>query len=127
MSTPKNEGKPEKVDLASLRANQRKRGRTSQVDQSLVDSMLALEEGEGFEYAEASMKSDQFRTELTNALPAIQREKKVKADEATSIFENRWISRFRQRAQAGWELAGLPEGGMEFVVMKDGRIFVGRK
>lgn len=127
MTDPNKKPKPTKVDLASLRANQRKRGRTSQVDPNMLEAIATLASGEGWLYEEATLYSDTYKREQANAVGAIQREKKCDQQEAEAVFENRWISRFRQRATSAWETAGLPSEAFAFVVMNDGRIFVGHK
>lgn len=116
-----------RVDLSTLKANRRKRGRTSEIDQALVDEMVTLEAGNAFAYDEANLYSDDYKSEAGTAVPIIMREKSCDKSEAESVFENRWISRFRQRAVAGWKQAGLDTHEMDFVVLNDGRVFIGRK
>jgi hypothetical protein len=122
-----NNDKAKKVDLSSLRANRRKRGRTSEVSSELLEAIAGLNSGEGWQYEEATLYTPTYKKEESVALPIIMREKDCDKDEAQAIFENRWISRYRQRAVAGWKLAELPDKEYEFVVMNDGRVFVGRK
>lgn len=118
---------PKKVDLSSLRADRRKKGRTATADPNLVALLATLEHGTATQYEEATRFTETYLVEQKSALPLIVREKKVDEVEAQSIFENRWISRYRQRAQAAWNLAGQPEKEMDFVVMNDGTIYIGRK
>lgn len=117
----------QRVDLSTLKANRRKRGRTSEIDQALVDEMVSLEAGDAFPYPEATLYSDEYKSEAGSAIPIIMRDKSCDKSEAEAVFENRWISRFRQRATAGWKQAGLDTHEMDFVVLNDGRVFIGRK
>lgn len=125
MSDKSEKGK--KVDLSSLRANRRKRGRTSEVSSELLTAIAGLNSGEGWQYEEATLYTAEYQQEEAVSLPIIMREKSCSQEEAQAVFENRWISRYRQRAVAGWKLADMPEKECEFVVMQDGRVFVGRK
>lgn len=118
---------PKKVDLSSLRADRRKRGRTATADPKLVAELAALAHGEGLPYEEATCYTQAYLTEQQSALPIIIREKKCDEQEAQAVFQNRWLSRYRQRAQAAWNLSGQPEKEMDFVVMNDGTIYIGRK
>lgn len=115
-----------KVDLATLSQSRRKKGRVAKHDLKLLAEIRSLANGEALVYAEANTNSEAFRQEMSLALPAIT---KVTGDEneSVTVFQNRWLSRYRQRARAMWETAGLPGDEFDFVVMNDGNIYIGRK
>jgi transposase-like protein len=117
---------PKRVDLSALSANRRKRGRVANHDPKMVAEIQSLKNGEALNYAEANTNSEAFAKELAQELPKIT---KVTGDETESVavFQNRWLSRYRQRARSLWEFAGLPADEFDFVVLSNGEIFIGRK
>lgn len=117
---------PKKVDLSALSANRRKRGRTANHDPKLIADISALSHGEGLSYTEASMTSEAFLQEMALEIPKIN---KTTGDENESIavFQNRWLSRYRQRARAMWDTVGFPADEFDFVVLNTGEIYIGRK
>jgi hypothetical protein len=118
---------PKRVDLSSLRADRRKRGRTATSDPKLVAELAALSHGEGLPYTEANCFGEAYLSEQATALPIIMRDKKCDEQEAQAVFQNRWLSRYRQRAQAAWALSSQPDKEMDFVVLNDGTVYIGRK
>lgn len=118
---------PRKVNLANLNAQRRKKGRKAQVDQEMIDAVKQLDHQEALEWLEADTNSKAYKDEQAKALPAIVRDRKCDEDTAKAVFENRWLSRYRQRAQATWKLAGMPEGELDFVIDESGKVYVGRK
>lgn len=122
MSTPK------RVDLSALSASRRKKGRVAKHDPKLLAEIQSLRNGEALNYAEANTNSEAYKQELATALPAITKQTGDEA-ESLAVFQNRWLSRYRQRARAMWDTAGLPGDEFDFVVMSDGtgNIWIGRK
>jgi hypothetical protein len=118
---------PTKVNLASLRGERRKKGRVATADPALIANIQALDHQEALTYDEAFLTSSTYKAEEKKALAVIMREKQCDENEARAVFENRWISRYRQRAQSAWSLAGMPDKEMDFVILNDGRILIGRK
>lgn len=115
-----------KVDLSSLNNQRRKKGRKAQHNPEAIAEISTLNHGEGWIYAEADMNSEAFSAEMKKALPIIKKNTPDN-DEAVAVFENRWISRYRQRAVSLWKSAGLPADEFDFAVLNDGKIIVGRK
>ena len=117
---------PKRVDLSALSANRRKRGRVAKHDPKLLADIQSLQNGEALNYAEANTNSEAYKQELAQELPKIT---KATGDEneSISVFQNRWLSRYRQRARSLWDVAGLPADEFDFVVMANGEIWIGRK
>lgn len=116
---------PKKIDLGSLKSDRRKKGRIAKHDPKFLAELSSLEHGEGIPFVEAKVGSDEYKAEMAKALPAITKANPDGNAEAT--FENRWLSRYRQRAQSMWNSAGLPKDEFDFVILNDGNIFIGRK
>lgn len=116
-----------KVNLASLRDTRRKKGRVATADPALIASIQSLGHEEGILFDEATVGSEAYKKEEAQALPGIIRDKKCDEDTARTVFENRWLSRYRQRAQSAWKLAGMPEDELDFVILNDGKVAIGRK
>jgi hypothetical protein len=85
-----------------------------------------LNHGEGIAYPEAQLYSDEYVAEFTKALPSLSKKFESKA-ECESVFENRWISRYRQRARSMWEASNLPDDEFDFAIFENGEIYIGRK
>jgi hypothetical protein len=114
-----------KINLSTLKGERRKKGRVSKPDPELLANVTTLEHGEAILYVEADLNSDAYKQEMTKATPAI---KKSNPDsDPQAIFQNRWLSRYRQRAKAVWDTAGMPHDEFDFVILNDGRILIGRK
>lgn len=115
-----------KVDLNSLRGNRRKRGRTPSHDKEILEMISGLNHGEGIAYTEATLYSDEYTAEFAKALPVLSK-KFGTEQECEAVFENRWLSRYRQRARSMWETANLPDDEFDFAIFENGEIYIGRK
>lgn len=116
-----------KVNLSQLTAKRRKKGRKAQVNPDLIEAVKTLAHEEAIEWSEANTTSSTYKAEEKTALASIMRDRKCDEDTARSVFENRWLSRYRQRAQATWKMAGLPDGEMDFIIDESGKVYIGRK
>jgi hypothetical protein len=116
---------PKVIDLSSVRAERRKKGRVAKHDPQFIADLLTLEHGEGMPYHEAYLDNDEYQKEFAKAKAGIA---KANPDaDPESVFQNRWLSRYRQRAQSAWNSAGLPKDEFDFVILNDGRVIIGRK
>lgn len=114
-----------KINLSSLKGDRRKKGRVAQIDPKLLEAIKTLDHDEAIAYVEANVGSAEYKAEMTKAVPSIK--KSNPEANAEAVFENRWLSRYRQRAKAVWDNAGMPHDEFDFIIMADGKIYVGRK
>jgi hypothetical protein len=97
------------IDLASIVGEVSKRGRKSEVDPEAVQRLITLDPGKGFYLVGSDMTGPDFRSYIQDkGAPKPKSDGTMETrNEAVKRATNGWQSRWRQRAMAIAEAAGV--------------------
>lgn len=119
-------GDDEVLDLASISSQVSRRGRKTEVDPEMVEKLIGLAKGKGFYFPgsdQSGLAYDAYMAE--KAVPRSKDDGKLESkDEAHRRAANAWQQRYRQRAVAVAEAAGVKNPYVRWHT--DGRLILGR-
>lgn len=114
------------IDLAAIAGEVSRRGRKTEVDPEVVEKLINLAKGKGFYFPGSEQSGLAYSTYMAEkAVPRSKDNGKLESkEEAHSRAVNAWQQRYRQRAVAVAEAAGVKNPYIRW--HNDGRLILGR-